>query len=92
MMNLLIHLNKEIDGFNIISYNNKDDNKFIEFYLSSFKNTIFKLELYSSLGAQKLIFDSINLKDNFINSLEQKSGEYFYYLRDFFKMIIKLNS
>ena len=80
---------KEIDGFNIISYN--QNNKFIEFYLSSFNNTIFKLELYGYLGAKQLIFDKIYLKDNFINSLKHQSGNRYDYLSDFFKMIIRLN-
>ena len=78
-----------MDGFNIISY--KED-KYIEFYLSSFKNTIFKLELYCCyLGASKLIFNKINLKDNFVNSLQQQSGKYYDYLSEFFEMINKLN-
>ena len=79
---------KEIDGFNIISYNQNDE--FIEFYLSSFKNTIFKLELYDYLGAKKLIFDKIYLKDNFINSLKEQSGSHYNFLSIFFKMINKL--
>ena len=74
---------------NLISYNK--NKKFIEFYLSSFKNTIFKLELYDYLGAKKLIFDKINLKDNFINPLKQQSGNRYNYLDSFFKMINKFN-
>ena len=84
------HLNKEKDGLNITTFNNKN---YLEFYLSSSKNIIFKLELYDEyLGAKKLIFDKIYLKDNFINSLKEQSGKYYDYLSDFFKMINKLNN
>ena len=63
---------------------------FLEFYLTLSKNTIFKLELYSYLGVDKIIFDKINLNDNFINSLKQQSIETYPLLNDFFLMITKL--
>ena len=81
-------MNKEKDGFNITTFNNKN---YLEFYLSSSKNIIFKLELYDYLGPKKLIFDKINLEDNFINSLKQQLEHYYSYLSDIFKMINKLN-
>ena len=86
------HLNKEIDGFNITTFNDKN---YLEFYLSSSKNIIFKLELYDDyLGPKKLIFDKLNFKDNFIDSLTKDSLEKYYnysYLGYFFKMLIKFN-
>ncbi len=86
------HLNKEIDGFNITTFNNKN---YLEFYLSSSKNIIFKLELYDQyLGPKKLIFDKLNFKDNFIDSLKKYSKENYWnysYLVDFFKTLIKFN-
>ena len=82
-------MNKEIDGFKIISFNK--DKRILEFYLSSFKNKIFTLELYNYLGVSKLIFDKIYLKENFIYSLKQQSGKYYEYLDDFFKMFIQIN-
>ena len=83
-------MNKEKDGLNITTFNDKN---YLEFYLSSSKNIIFKLELYDDhLGAKKLIFDKLNFKDNFINSVKKKADGYKYpYLVDFFKMLISLN-
>ncbi len=77
-----------MEGFKIISFN--EDERILEFCLSSFKNKIFKLELYSYLGVDKIIFDKINLNDNFINSLKQQSIETYPLLNDFFLMITKL--
>ena len=86
------HLNKEIDGLNITTFNDKN---YLEFYLSSSKNIIFKLELYDNyLGPKKLIFDKSNFKDNFIDSLKKDSKEryiYYSYLSNFFKMLINFN-
>ena len=86
------HLNKEIGGFNITTFNDID---YLEFYLSSSKNIIFKLELYDNyLGPKKLIFDKLHFKDNFINSLKKEAIEYkkySYYLNYFFEMIIEFN-
>ena len=83
-------MNKEKDGLNITTFNNKN---YLEFYLSSSKNIIFKLELYDDyLGPKKLIFDKLNFKDNFIDSVKQKADEYTYpYLGNFFKMLIGFN-
>ena len=85
-------MNKEKDGLNITTFNDKN---YLEFYLSSSKNIIFKLELYDNyLGPKKLIFDKLNFKDNFIDSLKKEAREYknkSYYLDNFFKMLIDLN-
>jgi hypothetical protein len=86
------HLNKESDGLKITTFNNID---YLEFYLSSSKNIIFKLELYDDyLGPKKLIFDKLYFKDNFIDSLKKYSKEnswYYSYLGDFFKKLIEFN-
>ena len=66
-------MNKEKDGLNITTFN---DINYLEFYLSSSKNIIFKLELYDYLGPKKLIFDKLNFKDNFIDSLKKEAREY----------------
>ena len=84
-------MNKEKDGFNITTFNDID---YLEFYLSSSKNIIFKLELYNYLGPKKLIFDKLNFKDDFIDSLKKEAIEYnnySYYLDNFFEMIIEFN-
>ena len=85
-------MNKEKDGFNITTFNDKN---YLEFYLSSSKNIIFKLELYDDyLGPKKLIFDKLHFKDNFIDSFKKDSKEkyiYYSYLVNFFKMLIKFN-
>ncbi len=78
-----------MEGFKIISFN--EDERILEFCLSSFKNKIFKLELYSYLGVSKIIFDKIYLKENVIDSLKQQSGKTYNYLNKFFKMIIEIN-
>ena len=86
------HLNKEKDGLNITTFNNID---YLEFYLSSSKNIIFKLELYDDyLGPKKLIFDKLHFKDNFIDSLKKEAIEYnnySFYLYHFFNNVIKFN-
>ncbi len=85
-------MNKETGGLNITTFNDKN---YLEFYLSSSKNIIFKLELYDKyLGPKKLIFDKLNFKDDFIDSLKKDSKErykYYSYLGSFFKMLIKFN-
>ncbi len=83
-------MNKEKDGLNITTFNDKN---YLEFYLSSSKNIIFKLELYDDhLGAKKLIFDKLHFKDNFIDSVKQKANERAYgYLDTFFKHLITFN-
>ena len=77
---------------NITTFNNKN---YLEFYLSSSKNIIFKLELYEQyLGPKKLIFDKLHFKDNFINSLKKESIEYnkrSYILYYFFKNLFEFN-
>ncbi len=75
---------------NITTFNNKN---YLEFYLSSSKNIIFKLELYDDyLGPKKLIFDKLNFKDDFIDSLKKEAKEKYYSgLYGFFNMLIKFN-
>ena len=77
---------------NITTFNDKN---YLEFYLSSSKNIIFKLELYDDyLGPKKLIFDKLNFKDNFINSLKKEAIEYNKYsfsLYCFFNNLIEFN-
>ena len=82
-------MNKESDGLKITTFNNID---YLEFYLSSSKNIIFKLELYDDyLGPKKLIFDKLNFKDNFINSVKNVAKYGYGYLGYFFKDLIKFN-
>ena len=82
-------MNKEKDGLNITTFNNID---YLEFYLSSSKNIIFKLELYDDyLGPKKLIFDKLNFKDNFIDSVKEKAKGGYAYLDYFFNMLIEFN-
>ena len=85
-------MNKEKDGLNITTFNDID---YLEFYLSSSKNIIFKLELYDEyLGPKKLIFDKLNFKDNFINSVKKEAKEDNWkhaILPNFFKMLINFN-
>lgn len=71
---------------NIILYDEK--NNFLKFYLTSFKNIIFKLELCYFLGINKIIFYKMYLRDDFIISLKQKSETSYSSLNWFFKMII----
>ena len=74
---------------NITTFNNKN---YLEFYLSSSKNIIFKLELYDDyLGPKKLIFDKLNFKDNFIDSVKKEAKYGYGYLENFFKDLIKFN-
>ena len=86
------HLNKEKDGLNITTFNDKN---YLEFYLSSSKNIIFKLELYDDyLGPKKLIFDKLHFKNNFINSVKKEAKENnwgYGYLPNFFDMLIEFN-
>ena len=81
-------MNKEKDGLNITTFNNID---YLEFYLSSSKNIIFKLELYDYLGPKKLIFDKLHFKDNFIDSVKKKAKIGYYNLKYFFKDLISFN-
>ena len=83
-------MNKEKDGLNITTFNDKN---YLEFYLSSSKNIIFKLELYDDyLGPKKLIFDKLHFKDNFIDSVKKNAKTYYYdFLNDFFNMLIRSN-
>ena len=74
---------------NITTFNDKN---YLEFYLSSSKNIIFKLELYDEyLGPKKLIFDKLNFKDNFIDSVKKEAEEGYGSLSYFFKDLIKYN-
>ncbi len=82
-------MNKEKDGLNIITFNDKN---YLEFYLSSSKNIIFKLELYDNyLGPKKLIFDKLHFKDNFIDSVKKKAKDGFGTLKYFFEKLIEFN-
>ena len=82
-------MNKEKDGFNITTFNDID---YLEFYLSSSKNIIFKLELYDDyLGPKKLIFDKLHFKDNFIDSVKKVAKNGYGYLDYFFEDLIKFN-
>ena len=74
---------------NITTFNDKN---YLEFYLSSSKNIIFKLELYDYLGPKKLIFDKINIKDKFIDSVKKEAKEdTFGSLKRFLEMLIRFN-
>ena len=82
-------MNKKKDGLSITTFNDKN---YLEFYLSSSKNIIFKLELYDDyLGPKKLIFDKLHFKDNFINSVKKEAKDGYNYLKYFFKDLIKFN-
>ncbi len=83
---IIEHLNIEKDGINITLFNK--DQKYLEFYLTSNKNTKFELELYYYYGPKKLIFESI--KSNLFKNIEifiQLNNKSFGYLSDFFKKI-----
>ena len=77
---------------NITTFNDKN---YLEFYLSSSKNIIFKLELYDEyLGPKKLIFEKLNFKDNFIYSLKKEAIDYkknSFRLDYFFNNLIQFN-
>ena len=82
-------MNKKKDGLSITTFNDKN---YLEFYLSSSKNIIFKLELYDDyMGPKKLIFDKLHFKDNFINSVKKEAKDGYNYLKYFFKDLIKFN-
>jgi len=84
------HLNKEKDQINIILF---DKNQYyIEFYLSSNKNTKFELELYDNYyGPKKLNF--VSIKQKFFKNTEISKELYnksFKYLFEFFKKLNEL--
>ena len=58
---------------NIILYDEK--NNFLKFYLTSFKNIIFKLELCYFLVINKIIFYKMYLRDDFIISLKKNQKQ-----------------
>ena len=82
------HLNIEKDGIIIISFN--QNQKLLEFSLSSKKNINFSIELDDYFGVKRMKFKSKDIKQSFINSLINKSYTDYDYINSFFKMLVDL--
>ena len=82
------HLNIEKDGIIIISFN--QNQKLLEFSLSSKKNIKFSIELDDYFGVKRMKLKSKDIEQSFINSLINKSYTYYDYIHDFFKMLVTL--
>ena len=82
------HLNIEKDGIIIISFN--QNQKLLEFSLSSKKNINFSIELDDYFGVKRMKLKSKDIEQSFINSLINKSYTYYYYINSFFKMLVDL--
>ena len=82
------HLNIEKDGIIIISFN--QEQKLLEFSLSSKKNIKFSIELDDNFTIKRIKSKTKDIEQSFINSLINKSYTYYYYIDDFFKMLVNL--
>ena len=82
------HLNIEKDGIIIISFN--QNQKLLEFSLSSKKNIKFSIELDDYFGVKRMKLKSKDIKQSFINSLINKSYTDYDYIDSFFKMLVDL--
>ena len=82
------HLNIEKDGIIIISFN--QNQKILDFILSSKKNIKFSIELDDYFTVKRMKLKSKDIKQSFINSLINKSYTYYYYIGSFFKMLVNL--
>ena len=82
------HLNIEKDGIIIISFN--QNQKLLEFSLSSKKNINFSIELYDYFTVKRMKLKSKDIKQSFINSIINKSYTDYDYINSFFKMLVDL--
>ena len=82
------HLNIEKDGIIIISFN--QNQKLLEFSLSSKKNINFSIELDDCFSVKRMKFKSKDIKQSFINSIINKSYTDYDYINSFFKMLVDL--
>ncbi len=82
------HLNIEKDGIIIISFN--QNQKLLEFSLSSKKNINFSIELNGYFNVKRMKLKSKDIEQSFINSLINKSYTYYYDIDSFFKMLVDL--
>ena len=82
------HLNIEKDGIIIFSFN--QNQKLLEFSLSSKKNIKFSIELDNYFMVKRMKFKSKDIEQSFINSLINKSYTHYYYINSFFKMLVDL--
>ena len=82
------HLNIIEDGIIIISFN--QNQKLLEFSLSSKKHIKFSIELDDTFNVKTIKFKSKDIEQSFINSLINKSYTYYDYIHDFFKMLVTL--
>ena len=82
------HLNIEKDGIIIISFN--QNQKLLEFSLSSKKNINFSIELYDYFTVKRMKLKSKDIEQSFINSLINKSYTDYDYINSFFKMLVDL--
>ena len=82
------HLNIEKDGITIISFN--QNQKILEFILSSKKNIKFLIELGDYFSVKRIKLQTKDIELSFLNSLIKKSYTYYDYIDSFFKMFIDL--
>ena len=82
------HLNIEKDGITIISFN--QNQKILEFILTSKKNIKFLIELGDYFSVKRMESQTKELELSFLNSLINKSYTYYNYIDSFFKMFIDL--
>ena len=82
------HLNIEKDGIIIISFN--QNQKLLEFSLSSKKNIKFSIELDNYFTVKRMKLKSKDIEQSFINSLINKSYTDYYDIGSFFKMLVDL--
>ena len=82
------HLNNEKDGITIISFN--QNQKILEFILSSKKNIKFLIELGDYFSVKRIKLQTKDIEISFLNSLIKESYTYYDYIDSFFKMFIDL--
>ena len=82
------HLNIIEDGIIIISFN--QNQKLLEFSLSSKNNIKFSIELDDYFSVKRMKLKSKDIEQSFINSLINKSYTYYAHIHDFFKMLVTL--
>ena len=82
------HLNIIEDGIIIISFN--QNQKLLEFSLSSKKHIKFSIELDDTFNVKTIKFKSKDIEQSFINSLINKSYTDYDDIDDFFEMLVNL--